>query len=538
MDSSKLKVIAIGILSAFMALYLGVAAATAQMEAIAWVVGALGIFFLIALGRHVWVLVPLGLAFSGGLNCIPGGPPVWWFTLFVASTMMFARFLSRTNDLQFRFTWLDVAVLLQVIAIAQAWLRNPVGFSIFGGDTAGGRPYIGFAMGFAAYFVISLAKADMKTIRLIVLLSILISIGDAFLQLASQFMPGLASAVLPIYSGVDFTAATSDTEVDAMEQRVGGGKEIGAAIGLALVSLYPPLTTINPLYFYRFSGMCLAVGFIMISGFRSVFGMLGIYFFMSLFVRRQYQQMVLTCFLAGMAAIALLVSGTAVQSLPAGAQRILSVLPFAQVDEAKRENAESSSNWRFEMWELALTTDRYIRNKLLGDGFGMSATEMRAQMDAVMGDKRRSMGMSVQDTMLARGSFHGFHVETIRFTGVLGLLLALTGMGIFLRQAWILIRHYRGNPYWSHVIFICLPFLIHPFYYMLIFGSYKVSFIQVIAMAGMLKVLDNIRVRELAEARAAAPRQALAGNASNPSAGARQEPPRGLPVPAMRTNPR
>jgi len=77
MDFSKLKIIAIVVLASFCALYLGVAAATAQTEAIAWMVGVLGLVLLVALGRHVWVLVPLGLAFNGGLSFLPGGPPVW-----------------------------------------------------------------------------------------------------------------------------------------------------------------------------------------------------------------------------------------------------------------------------------------------------------------------------------------------------------------------------------------------------------------------------------------------------------------------------
>jgi hypothetical protein len=102
------------------------------------------------------------------------------------------------------------------------------------------------------------------------------------------------------------------------------------------------------------------------------------------------------------------------------------------------------------------------------------------------------------DVMLAKGSYHGFHVEAIRFTGAFGLLMALVSMGIFFRYSLKLIHHFRGRPEWGYVLFICVPYLIHPFYYMLIFGSYKNVFPVILAMAGMLKILDNIRVRELA----------------------------------------
>ena len=138
---------------------------------------------------------------------------------------------------------------------------------------------------------------------------------------------------------------------------------------------------------------------------------------------------------------------------------------------------------------------------------------------------------------MRRGSYHGFHVQTIRMTGYVGLLLTLIVLGAFLYHAWSHIRYFRGRPEWGYVLFVCTPFLIYPFYAMLVFGDYRFGFPRYFIMAGFLKMLWNIRHAEALEL-ARTPRQALDGNASNPSPGARQEPPRGLPLPAMRTNPR
>jgi hypothetical protein len=96
-------------------------------------------------------------------------------------------------------------------------------------------------------------------------------------------------------------------------------------------------------------------------------------------------------------------------------------------------------------------------------------------------------------------------VECIRFTGIVGLILALITMGIFARTAWKLIQYYRNRPEWNYVLYLCVPFLIHPFYYMLVFGSYKNAFPVMLATAGLLKVLDNIRRDELAAAEVEAP---------------------------------
>jgi hypothetical protein len=102
---------------------------------------------------------------------------------------------------------------------------------------------------------------------------------------------------------------------------------------------------------------------------------------------------------------------------------------------------------------------------------------------------------------MARGSYHGFHVETIRFTGVLGLIAARISMGIFFNQALKLLRYFKGHREWGYIICICMPFLIYPFYYILVFGSYRSGFPVVLATAGLLKMLDNIRIREIAETR-------------------------------------
>jgi hypothetical protein len=246
----------------------------------------------------------------------------------------------------------------------------------------------------------------------------------------------------------------------------------------------------------RFLMMATAVGTTVISGFRSSMGLLLIFFVVGSLVRGRVLDLVVAGAIGFVGLAGIMVIG--VDKLPFGAQRILSVLPVG-VDERIKESAQKSSQWRFDMWRLALTTDRYIKNKMLGDGFSFRADELAAAQDAVFGDKRRSAGMKVEDIMLARGSYHGFHVEAIRMTGVLGLVCAIVALGIFFRSAWKHIRYFKGRPEWGYVLFICVPFLIHPFYLMLVFGDYRFGFPDIMIMAGMLKILDNIRRAESLE---------------------------------------
>jgi hypothetical protein len=77
-----------------------------------------------------------------------------------------------------------------------------------------------------------------------------------------------------------------------------------------------------------------------------------------------------------------------------------------------------------------------------------------------------------------------------------------------------------------------VPFLIYPFYAMLVFGDYRFGFPRMIIMAGFLKMLWNIRY---AEARELAYQQQLEmGQTASITSPDRRYPPRALPAPAMR----
>jgi hypothetical protein len=497
MDSSKIKAVLIAIVAMFCAIYLGIAAATAKFEAIAWVVGIGGMACILALGKHIWILIPIALALGGGVNALPGSPKVVWVAMAITGGVFLLRFsLRRQKEFTFRWSWLDLAILLQAFVISQAYIRNPSGVALFGGDTVGGKAYFVYAFAVIIYFMLAVVATNIRMFRLTVILMILMGILDSMLGLASEFLPGLAALVLPIYSGVSFTSASGDVGANAETDRVNSGKSVGDIMGRAAFTLFPPASTLNPTHLLRFLMMIVAIGTTLISGYRSSMGLLVIYFVVGSLVRGRMRDLVVAGFIVFIGLAGIMMVG--VDKLPFGAQRILSVLPVG-VDERIKDGAENSSEWRFNMWRLALTTDRYIQNKLLGDGFSFRADELAAAQDAAFGDRRRSKGMTTEDIMLSRGSYHGFHVEAIRMTGVLGLVCALVALGIFFRCALRHIRYYKGRAEWGYVLFICVPFLIHPFYLMLVFGDYRFGFPDLMITAGMLKILDNIRRAESLE---------------------------------------
>ena len=500
MDSHKIKAVLIMLIVVFAALYLGVAAASAQFEAIAWVMGGLGVALILALGKHVWVLIPIALQLAGEVSLVPGNPAPWWGAAAVTMVIFTVRICLRTQNFTFRWTWLDFAILLQMIAVGQAFVRNPTGLAVFGGDVVGGKPYIAFGFAFMAFALLSIVKADLKVIKWVVIGMVIMSLMDGALMFATSMIPALGRAILPFYSGISFdTAVGGVANTDTADKRLVGAKSAGEDMGKAVFSLFRPISTLNPLKPVRFLMMGISVGLILISGFRSVLGLVGMYAVVSSLVRRKPADLVVIGSLGLLVLTGLIVTNS-VEKLPFGAQRILSVLPVDVRSDAKLD-AENSSEWRFEMWELALTTDRYIKNKFLGDGFAFRSDELAIMRDAAFGVSRMTSQEERQELMMAKGSYHGFHVENIRMTGAFGLLLSLIALGVFFRYAWIQIQYFRGRPEWSFILFLCIPFLIHPFYLLLIFGAYRLGFPEILVASGMLKVLDNIRVAELSSAR-------------------------------------
>ena len=508
MDSSKIKAIIIAALAAFAAIYLGIAAATAQTEALAWVGGMLALAGLFFMGRNVWILIPLGLSLSGQLNFIPGAPCAWYIATPLAMVFLGLRFLSRTPDFTWRWTWLDTLVVLNFVMLVQVYMRNPTGLRIFseGGESSvmiGGKTYVDYALITAGFLILSTVKTEWKTVRVVLYLMVAIQLCDGLLGAATSFSGALAAAVSHVYGNVDYNAATAGLESTMgtgyevqIENRLTSLPQLGMALGLFCFSFWRPITALNPLRPYRPLMVITAIVLVLMGGFRSALTRLVFLFIAAAFAHRKPQDLVLGAVL-GILALSLLLVGNFTQQLPFAAQRAMAFLPIGVSQEATRDSTESSE-WRFKMWRLALTSDRYIHNKLLGDGFGFTADEFK------MGEQT-NLALSEEaqmDFYMQKGSYHGFHVETIRFVGALGLLNATVFLIVAAMKAWQLIRYYEGRSGWHALLFVCVPYLIEPVFAWFVFGAYKGNFMTFMLGAGLLRIMDNIRVSEIAEQKA------------------------------------
>jgi hypothetical protein len=491
MDSNKIKLIFIVSLSLFAALYLGVSAATEQMQTVAWTLGGLLLIGLLILGNRVWALVPVFSVLAGQISFLPGYPSPWYAVTPVAAMMLLLRFFMRTKMFSYRFCWMDVLMILQIVVLMQAYMRNPVTLSIFGGDSTtmiGGRPYIDYSVAIFAYFMLACVKTNTQTLKNVILWMAIVMILDSGLKAISVFSGGLARVVGMVYSNVDYAAnfAGAGYEADVATTRFTSFSSLSAALGLILFSFYRPISCLNPLHIGRFFLTMLTGIIALFSGFRSELIKLFCYFVAGSLARRRTGDMLVAGAVA-LVASCILIATVDIQKLPHAIQRSISFLPV-EVDAQIRESAEGSSEWRFEMWRLVLTSDRYISNKVLGDGFGYTAAEHQAQVAEESGFSRGGYRGDSIDAFIAKGSYHGWHVEAIRFTGYVGLAVGIAILFGFAIAGWKLVKRHANDSFFPYAVFVAMPFIIAPFFYLFVFGSYKGSFILYIASASLLRM--------------------------------------------------
>lgn len=498
MDSSKIKVLLIVVMALFFALYLGVSAATAQLEAMIWVAGGLFITLCLMLGRHVWILIPATLGMRGGINFLPGALEPWHLATATVGGMFLIRIATRQQKIAFKWSSLDTAVFLIAITILQAFVRNPTGLMVFGGGTAGGRPYIVFIVAITAFVLIGMADADIKTFRWAVLLHVGFTAIDGIVSMVSGLVPAVAAAILPYYSNVSIDAVnTLQYSANVEDSRIIQFGQLGTLLGLVACSFWRPTAALDIRKPWRAVTALAAIAAILLSGFRGNAGGLFIRFVVGSLVRRKPLDVLIVSLLGFLAVLGTL-AVIPVNDLPYSLQRVLSMVPGVTVREDIDSEAQDSVDMRVRMWEQALLTDRYIDNKMLGDGFGMKQADATLMSLWSMGDKQIRETVHIEEILMANGAYHGFHAEVIRFTGVVGLFAATVAMIIFAVFAKRSINAYREHPYWGYVIFICLPFLIMPFWYWFVYGDYRQMFPPALATAGMLKLLWAMKRAKIA----------------------------------------
>lgn len=442
--------------------------------------------------EKIWVLIPIFWGLSGQIPSL--GLPfaardLVVLYVFLAFLTLRAFKIVRSKP---TFGGLEVLAIIMLIYVGLSFVRNPVGVEALNSDRVGGRPYFNCLVGALACWV--LRQTTLRPVNAN-RLALAMAGGRMIEGVLAQFLrwiPALAGLFALYYICGFFTWALGSTTASIpgaeSTERMGYLVAIGQPLLIYLCCRFPLKSFFYPNRFHWL--LLLAVGFlcVLLSGFRSALAFCIGAFVLTEFIRYRWRGVF---FLTGMGVLLLMVAmvgnGT-LFNLPLSVQRGLSWLPGKWDTYAKIEASEST-RWRTEMWKLMLTTDRYIENKVLGDGFGFS----KRQFDTIMSIQflGAASGTTGQESFMITGSVHSGPVGAVRHGGYVGLVILLVLLFAQMREAWRLIQQSLHTPYRLLALFICIPAVIEPFFFILIFGAYENAVPDSLYTLGMLRMLAN-----------------------------------------------
>jgi hypothetical protein len=469
-----------------LAVVLGSMLATDQNTALAWVVGVAMFAVCVSMKQRIWLLIP----FLGSMELtmrVPGLPNTLLIAQLLVFPFLFLLFLMRKLPYKFVITELEFWGLVLLAFVVQVYIRNPVGLNLFGGATVGGKPYLLAAIDFITGFILCALLVHPRELQWFLRLSILGGILGTLITAVGYFVPAIGYFTC-LTSGVSTLDSAANQSFDLGEaSRIEVLAQFAKKSSLWVASYISPLRALlHPLWLLLLL-VSLASG--ALSGYRNTLVMVG----MILAVGTAYRggvTSILASMLLGILAVAILAIGNTIVPLPANIQRTLTFLPGTW-EERYRVDAKSSTDWRYEIWQEVLTSDKWIQNKWWGDGLGFSAENLQKNMSL----KTKAKGISGFDEqregIFISGDYHSGPVQTIRTIGYVGLFFLLVAQIRLAVHAHRQILRCRNTNWYPLALFIGIPLIINPVFFTFVFGEFKTAIAALMIGCGMVRMLQN-----------------------------------------------
>jgi hypothetical protein len=489
LNSKSIQGIIVLILGLFLSIWLGLSIVTNQTETILQIIAGAAFIICLALGKKIWLVLPFMAALGIQIR-IPGQPSSLLLGQIIFLGFTILLFLMRKLPIRLKFTELEFWVLIVTLCVAQTYMRNPVGVNLFGGDTVGGKGYVLYAIALMSSLLFSGLIVSASDLKWILRISILGGLLNTALSIVGTFIPSIGYMLGQSYQKTDETNYENfGTVVDAnAATRIGYLGTLGNNISLWISAYISPLRALVRPFWLVLMGTALASA--MLSGFRNTVISIGLTFVLGITYRHGAKGFVLASF-AAISGVALLAVANTIAPLPPNIQRALTILPGTW-EERYKLDAAGSSEWRFEVWREVLLTNRWIQNKWLGDGLGFSAKELAAQMTAREGTRAGISGFEAhRESVLASGDYHSGPVSCIRVFGYVGLALFLLAQIRLAGHAHRQIIRCRESEWFPLALFIGIPLIYGPAFFVLVFGDFKQSAAVFLLSTGMIRLLEN-----------------------------------------------
>jgi hypothetical protein len=483
------------LLGLLVAVMIGSAVGSSDMRLAAGLIAAIPVAVIfVKLKTNIWVLLPIGWYLTGRLPWLPLPftvrdlcfmAVIFFFTLFFATRAFPWKRKTRT---------LDYLIYINLAYLATVFIRNPVGFWAMQSSMVGGRPYFEIGLAFGAFMILSRVQMTDFIARIFPLFFVVPAWCVGILDVIGRLIPQTGYVLNSVYSGVGTGGATAAIQAEAElgTTRMTGLLSAGLSSVLALCAKYNPITLISPLYPHRVMMLTIAFGAIFLSGFRSALLFALVAFVLSALLRGRLKDLWMAGAVMLLALVLLISMQGSVLQLPLTMQRALSWLPGDWNQEAVAD-AEGSTQWRVEMWGWAWNDSRILRDRVWGQGFGLSIDDMNLIASSLTagGGGASLLGGSDRENFMITGAFHSGPLSTIKYIGVVGLALYYPLMCYMAWLAWRICMKARGTQAFPLALFVGIPVIYEPFNFVIIFGGLDSNYPQLLFWAGLLNMTDN-----------------------------------------------
>jgi len=451
--------------------------------------GGLGLAVFLVLGRNIWLLIPLCWTLGGKVSALPIPLNVQELAILAAVAFYVILIVFKKPLHKPKYGLLEALLLLNLLWVLTMFVRNPVGFRAIGSEMLGGRPYFEIVAACGAFWVLTKTIIPAQLARWFPVVMTAGSLSVGLLGVLTTVFPGAAPLVHRFYSGID-AGGYLEREFGVANEQTGRLTSLkipgGLMVGMAY-SLYRPLSLLNPFNTGRFLLFFAGFALIFLSGFRSA--LLGSFagFVIASYFWGGTKDMVKSFYFALIGLIALILAHSAGVTLPTSAQRAVSFIPGVEWDRTAAEDAKGTAEWRFDMWEVVLKyPERYLRNPILGSGFGFSEEDLKIQMDSILGGQGYLVGDPFEAQLIS-GAFHNGPLSTVRYAGIIGLILYYAVMIYMAVFAAKLVQQCKGSPFFFLAVFLAVPIIYGLFSYIFIFGAYDSAIQQALFAGAMLR---------------------------------------------------
>ena len=487
--SSLVQTIVVGV-AAFIAIYMGMTVVNSQVEAMFWVGLAAVLVVCVWLGKDIWLLIPATLGFNLMFPWLPGGfPPgrvaillvIGWSALLVA---------MRRLPLRFKFTHIELAALLVLGTILQGYVRNPVGLAALGSDTVGAKPYAMIVISTLGGLLLASLDVTPDRVRRAARAWLLGSVFSTTVNLLAYLSGTVASITGPVFGAFGKNDPFADSGFNqglvdtSAATRIGAAGELSGLVSRWLASVRNPFRSLA----HPFWGslVLLSLASAAMTGFRNALISTGLTLAFGTFYWGRGRSVLAAGFLAAIGYL-LLVLINPIAPLPPNVQRTMTILP-GPWDQKYKDDAKDSTEWRTTMWTLALTTDRYIQNKVFGDGLGMTQKEYNTIISTTGNIVSNEMS---QERAMATQAYHSGPVQTVRVSGYVGLVILLYALILVAVHAHRMIIRSRGTEWFGVVLFMVLHMVWHPIFFTFVFGAFGDDVPSLFINIGVLRLIEN-----------------------------------------------